>query len=1170
MKKFLNRNNKFIWLAVGALFLIISLLPYYVGDYLILGGEGNNFLNFSVYLYNFRDTWQNAGTGFFTTSLGATFVNVFLLSFLEKLITNLQIINFLIIFSIYYLPFLGMFLVSRQLKLSSRLSFLIAAFYVINPFTIYLLTGLNQWNLAPLFLIPVFFWLFLKYYYHRFRLFFSFGLLSLFFAFANTNPPLMGVIQISIFILTVIASYYLEKKLKVKEIITRYLLVLSSFILFNFWWILNWFYVLLEARKMYATETALGWLLGEERIAIFHKMFILKWLIPSEKTYNFFALFYNYSFIQWILTIPILLILFSFLQKRKKKLSSLIFLFLLIMAFLMKGTRPPFGEAYVFLVKYLPFFSIFKTSAEKWGVIFIFLFSLLLAFSFKNGQEKKQPKWVYSLFIVYLLFCSYPLISNNFIPDYKIKNLGWGSRRYQEKKEYSWAREILNDDEEEYRILSLPGSFNYQVAMHMYADKYYTGLDPLVNNINKQTITSYGNNILVNFDVLFSNLSSPDLNKLLSLFNVKKILLNKDIYPWFGFNHRETIEELEQQLNDGFLSEKNGSIILYENNQFLPRFYVPDYQIYAFTGKAKNLMEIVELEGSKEKPAIFFQEEIESDLFQGADSLIVFAKTNKINDSELIKSHIDPGAVLFPYVKWSPKSILYPLVLEKEKLIERFQKNDPQALFKKKLLYAAKRISEIEKFFPKYKADELIGQLKLYQQKMESAIEIAPTIEDEELFLMLYSHLKAHRNKIQSLNFSLETVSQIGGIFGELEKKLDKLATKRNYNRMIYKFNIPLEGEYETLAKIDNNTIASIEIDGEKVDPQKTEREDWYSFGERSFSAKEYDLDLWLEEPLNLVGFQDWTEFSLVKEDEGNFSFFLENLFPTDLFEDCSHDCAFYPNKGNFVISQEIKDYRPNSIFRIQFDYLSKEAVLGFAIVQNGDKDIRTGKIYPGLLRILPQETNLEHIDYLFKSGHNSSKAEFYFFSRAEDQKLGEAKIQNVKIQRIYEPEIILRRRNSSTFSKELSLPEITFQKVNSTKYQVNVKGATEPFWLIFQENFHRGWQVYLDKELSPEKRVVASYFDGQVKQLASENRIFDRSFFKTWTKEPIAEEKHYSVNSYANAWFITPQDTGRIENYQIIIEYWPQKLFYLGVGISLIAFLGCFSFALIKSMIRQ
>ena len=141
-------------------------------------------------------------------------------------------------------------------------------------------------------------------------------------------------------------------------------------------------------------------------------------------------------------------------------------------------------------------------------------------------------------------------------------------------------------------------------------------------------------------------------------------------------------------------------------------------------------------------------------------------------------------------------------------------------------------------------------------------------------------------------------------------------------------------------------------------------------------------------------------------------------------------------------------------------------------------------------------------------------------------------------------------------------MPKITFVKINPTKYRVKIEGAKEPYTLVFSESFHEGWKAYISDQQSVISDqyggIVASYFDGEVKEGTHRNIFLDKNTFETWGKKPIPEEKHLLVNGYANSWYITPEDAGAKEDYEIIIEFWPQRLFYIGLTISAFTLLGC------------
>jgi len=88
--------------------------------------------------------------------------------------------------------------------------------------------------------------------------------------------------------------------------------------------------------------------------------------------------------------------------------------------------------------------------------------------------------------------------------------------------------------------------------------------------------------------------------------------------------------------------------------------------------------------------------------------------------------------------------------------------------------------------------------------------------------------------------------------------------------------------------------------------------------------------------------------------------------------------------------------------------------------------------------------------------------------------------------------------------------PEITFKKVNPTKYEVKIENASQPFFLVFSESYDQNWVANVE---------------GQ----------------------PISNEYHYTANGYANSWYVNKTGT-----YTVTLEFWPQNLFYIGSAISI------------------
>ena len=102
---------------------------------------------------------------------------------------------------------------------------------------------------------------------------------------------------------------------------------------------------------------------------------------------------------------------------------------------------------------------------------------------------------------------------------------------------------------------------------------------------------------------------------------------------------------------------------------------------------------------------------------------------------------------------------------------------------------------------------------------------------------------------------------------------------------------------------------------------------------------------------------------------------------------------------------------------------------------------------------------------------------------------------------------IVLRSQNQEMFET----PDISFVRINPTKYRVHVQDTSNPFLLSFLQSFDIDWQI-------------------------------------SNSDDPNTEIPHFQVNGYANGWWIKKTGT-----FDLTIEYFPQKLFNIGLAISII-----------------
>jgi len=95
----------------------------------------------------------------------------------------------------------------------------------------------------------------------------------------------------------------------------------------------------------------------------------------------------------------------------------------------------------------------------------------------------------------------------------------------------------------------------------------------------------------------------------------------------------------------------------------------------------------------------------------------------------------------------------------------------------------------------------------------------------------------------------------------------------------------------------------------------------------------------------------------------------------------------------------------------------------------------------------------------------------------------------------------------------------------------------------------------------------ISKNFQGTIQN----DNLPNGNIFETWLKKPIENNRnHLMANGYANSWVVDADaicvnDSAKcIKNadgsydFEILVEFWPQRLFYVGLAISLTTLLGC------------
>jgi hypothetical protein len=101
--------------------------------------------------------------------------------------------------------------------------------------------------------------------------------------------------------------------------------------------------------------------------------------------------------------------------------------------------------------------------------------------------------------------------------------------------------------------------------------------------------------------------------------------------------------------------------------------------------------------------------------------------------------------------------------------------------------------------------------------------------------------------------------------------------------------------------------------------------------------------------------------------------------------------------------------------------------------------------------------------------------------------------------------------------------PSIVYNRINPTYYTVEIRDVSMPFMLVLSETYNTNWKL----------STLDSNPDSDIKS-------------------------HHLVNGYANGWYIEPSNIDENQNYSLLLEFMPQRLFYIGIFISVLTVISC------------
>jgi len=804
---------------------------------------------------------------------------------------------------------------------------------------------------------------------------------------------------------------------------------------------------------------------------------------------------------------PFLVFSSLILIKDRKKLKLLLYFFLVYLAgvFFAGGTHPPLGFLYILMMEFIPGFAIFRTPFYKFAPA-LFLSSIFLcAFTLDFLKEKlmglvqKKPR----LRFLSTAFCFFWLV---LIPTYHFPFFTGGFFNWRDNFstrlklpqylfEFSnWAEREKKDD---LGILVVPPpdeGWNYDVY-----EWGYLSLFPLPRLLTQEPIF-LKDELLTEEERDFLRLAYKSLltgekevfEKVASILRLGYLLIRKDFaykLNWIKTDNPQDYQLMIEQ-TFGFPKEKElGKWIIYKitGEEALPKIY-----------GVRNLLVAPPSHLYQE---LFFKEKVEPSklviLEERKDRLPVVQKNGFLVSCLSCQLEKESDFLIFPSVTFLPGSPFYFLVNAKEAILDKKIK-DPIAKVYHEMGLSLKRTAELRRMLiesPPKSDEDRIKSVVLFQNVLSKIEETFFEISDsDEKFLIaekLNFYLTVERRELrlgyQQTAMGIEAKRILEAAIQQLDLLIEKikpyLFNKDFETKKLFSFNVPEKGKLRILLGresikefLDREAVMNLEVDGQTLIGGYEEVGEWLDFGEHIFDEGNHHLLLTIPPSPNLT--TSW-------------------ISTTKRFAEGVKDC--------FV--SKVSDFTPKSDYQVTFQY----------------KNI----LYEDLSYYSKEEAVGEEQEYFFKpnsfvnlySRAKEGERRFIIFPNKESKSLeigfcaedlteGDFNqiFRKIEVKKLISPLLFV----EAVDQVEKGTVDVSSQKLNPTKFLLNVSNVDSPFILVFLEKFSSDWQL-----------------------------------------SPQVTQSHFPVFGYANGWLI--DKTG---DYQLMLEYSPQKAFYRGIGGTVVFFI--------------
>ena len=889
--------------------------------------------------------------------------------------------------------------------------------------------------------------------------------LTSFFLNGGGNPTLYGFILIGYGLTSFVycGKYLINRDWKkFSRAILVILLFLVSFISIQAYWV---FPQIELARSSYAStlegsggiDGIIGWenMISEHAsiLNVLRQQGIPDWYGNKahlySNTYISNPLYILFSFI------PLLIIIYgqmvyplSAAAKKTRSIVGLLLILWLVSIIFTTGSHRPFGTFYITLIKYIPGFAMFRSAFYKFGSLYWFTSSMLVAYYLYAIIQKlvKAPLIKYCIYgfsVVFILFYHKPFFSGDFF----IWNRPF-STKLAVPEYVKDVSDHIDQSSETTRILLFP-----PLDGHIRADSYQWGffsLDMLLRlTTDRKTIIANTNGspqIVTQLYILLMDKDFELFGTLSQYLGITHILWREDILFTNKFTTAESFKSIIDELS------QSGMVTLeYERGPWklfrLTRSGSPSL----FTAKPRAVLsetnDIGPLIAKSLIPAdAIAVKNLDADIYKITS--IIPQSTRVIKAFCTVCQQDDLSSLIMPYAMLLPDSPLYSVIKNREQKSYDATEGNPFVRVEMTLSLANKRLAEVNQLLnrPLESSTEQIVHENIvkYQQLINEAFSETQKLSNESK----YRALKRIQNNLQ-LNFSyLSQVKSPFGIAGD-ELRQVSLFLQKNYMGIERQYMEESE-DFSTVSYflyVPSSDTYAIHLVPDDTNPQ---------------SMIIDDIPVTTNDPQ-------------VQLNEGTHRLILNYAQSKNVIEIYETDQADDEAREINIPFGESREYALNSLdpstdYIVSFEYriTNGRPVLALGNIEESDErtifNLNTDQTWSKFSERIPP--------VVFAKGNK-----FAFLHSGFEKDGSRFLIRSFKFVPVHTPDIYLIQK---TNDGSLSLPDVSFTKETPTLYQVTVQNADNPVLLKFNTTFHKGWNaVYDTGEVINEHMMVDTYANG-------------------------------------------------------------------------------------------